>query len=273
MKALKKILLVFTTLLAVVVFVSFLNSVYFIGSALLKNHNSPVIGDLGGVPVEIPSDYARFVEYNKEPHFMDKKIGTSVDPAYQSKLRSFGFEVRYPDMASVKIQTKEEKNIRTTMWLRVGINTGEFYGIENYLDNKKEYYINSTRRCFSKCFIYHPLPNETYGLTGYTPTGSGVDVEKRSINHGRGTDMRDKNIYFIQNKAGHVTTFITCSNVSHAAAPCKQYFSLSPRMKANIRISYRKGLLPHWQKIQQSVSNLIYGFEVDSNQQASGLIN
>lgn len=86
-------------------------------------------------------------------------------------------------------------------------------------------------------------------------------------------NTRDQDIYFVQNSFGHVTTFITCSNRGRAAAPCTQYFNLSPQMKAHIRVYYRKGLLPHWQEIQQSVSNLIYGFEVDSNEQTSGQIN
>ena len=267
----KKLLFISLTVILISVVLLFLYAAYLRGGLLQQD--SPVMGDLGGLPVEIPRDYARFVEYNKEPHFMEKKTGTKVDPAYQSKLRSLGFEVRYPDMASIKVQTKEEKDIFTTMWMRVGINTGEDYGVEGYLNRKKERYINPTLPCFSKCFIYQPLVNDTYGLTGYTPTGTGVDVEKRSINFGRGTDMRDQNIYFVQDYTGRVTTFIICSNVSHAAAPCTQYFNLSPRMKAHIRVYYRKGQLSHWLKIQQSVSNLIYGFEVDSNEQISEQVN
>jgi hypothetical protein len=44
-------------------------------------------------------------------------------------------------------------------------------------------------------------------------------------------------------------------------------------MKAHLRVNYRKGLLPHWQKIQQSVSNLIYGFEVNANAATSNQLN
>jgi hypothetical protein len=247
--------------------------VYFFWAKPQDSKNSPVIGDLGGVSVEIPRDYARFVGYNKGKYLKENSSDKKANPAYQSKLRSLGFEVRYPDMASVKVQSKEEKDIFTTMWMRVGVNTGEDYGVDGYLNRKKERYINPTLPCFSKCFIYHPLNNDIYGLTGYTPKGTGVDIEKRSINFGRGTDLRDQNIYFVQNNTDHVTTFITCSNRSHTAARCTQYFNLSPRMKAHIRVNYRKGLLPHWQKIQQSVSNLFYDFEVDSNEETSDHLN
>lgn len=273
MKASTKKLSISITVILIIVVLFLVCSVLIRGYLLQKVDNTFVTGNLGGVPVEIPRDYARFVGYNKGRYLKENSSDKKVAPAYQSKLRSLGFEVRYPDMASVKVQTKEEKDIFTTMWMRVGINTGEDYGVEGYLNRKKERYINPTLPCFSKCFNYHPLSNDIYGLTGYTPTGTGVDVEKRSVNFGRGTDMRDKNVYFFQNSTDHVTTFITCSNVAHAAAPCKQYFSLSPRMKAHIRVSYRKGLLSHWQEIQQSVSKLIYGFEVDINEHTSVQVN
>jgi hypothetical protein len=229
----------------------------------------PVIGDLGGVLVAIPRSFARFVEYDADPHFMKKKRWSAPERTFESRLRSFGFEVRYPDMSSVEEKTPAEKDIHTTMWMRVGISTGEDYGVDTSLDNHKNYYINSDLPCFSKCFTYVPLPEKTFRLTGYTPIGSGVDVAKRSINFGRGTDMRDKNIYYFESESGHVTTFIECSNRTHAAAPCKHYFNLNPVMKAHIKVSYRKGLLPHWRQIQQSVTELIYSFEANPSSYSS----
>lgn len=228
-----------------------------------------VIGDLGGVTVEIPRKYARFLEYNNEPHFMEKGPIKNIMPTYQSKIRNLGFSVLFPEMSAVPILRKEKKNIYTSMELRVGVNAGENYGVEGYLNRKKDYYLTPPFPCFSKCFNYHKLPEDTHGLTGYTPTGTGVDVEQRAINSGRGTDMRDRNIYFLKNNTGDLTTFIQCSNSLHAVAPCQQSFSLSPKMKARIKVSYRIGLLPHWQEIQQSISNLLYSFEVDGNKTTS----
>lgn len=225
----------------------------------------PVIGDLGDVPVVIPRSFARFVEYDADPHFMERKGWSSPERTFQSGLRSFGFEVRYPDMASVEVQTPAEKDIFTTMWMRVGISTGEDYGDDKGLNRTKTRYLSQDRPCLSRnhCYIYKPLPEKIHGLTGYTPTGSGVDLERRNIESGRGADMRDKNIYFFQDDSGRVTTLIECSNMTHAAALCQQFFNLSPVMKAHISVSYRKGLLPHWQQIQQSVSELLYSFEAN----------
>jgi hypothetical protein len=149
------------------------------------------------------------------------------------------------------------------MWMRVGISSGESYGSmgDQGLINKSNRYLVEGKSCYAKCFTYVPLPDKAYGLTGYTPTGSGVDVEKRSINFGRGTDMRDKNIYIYEDEQGQISTLIECSNRTHAAARCQQFFNLNPLMKGHVRVSYRKGLLPHWREIQQSVTALIYGFK------------
>ena len=265
MKKVIKVVLIVITIPVMMIFALFLyaaiKALVFISHFKAESTN-PVIGDLGGVPVAIPRVFTRFVAYDADPHFMKKKWGAKPERTLQSKLRSFGFEVRYPDMASVDVKTQEEKNIRTTMWMRVRISTGEHYGVDHSLENHKNYYLSSKDRpCSKKCFIYELLPHKTHGLTGYTPTGSGVDVAGRSINFGRGTDRRDRNIYYFLNASDQVTTFIECNNRTHAAVRCVQYFNLNPVMKAHIKVNYRKALLPHWQEIQQSVTELIYSFE------------
>lgn len=232
---------------------------------------TPVIGDLGGVPVTIPRVFAELVEYDGDPHFTERKGFRPPKRTHASRLSSFGFEVRYPDMASKAVKTPAERDIHTTMWLDVGISSGEHYGAagDKGLDNMKKYTIDEQRPCSDQCFIYVPLPELTYGLTGYTPTGSGVDVAKRSVNFGRGTDLRDRNVYIAQDAAGHVTTYIVCSNRTHAAASCTQHFNLNPKMKVHVRVRYRKGLLPHWREIQQSVSALFYSFETNLTESAA----
>jgi hypothetical protein len=225
--------------------------------------SEPVIGDLGGVPVAIPRSFARFVEYDADSQFMKKKGWSAPKKTFQSRLRSFGFEVRYPDMASVEVKTPAEKDIHTTMWMRVGIITGEYYGVDESLDNHKNTRINSGLPCFSKCFDYVPLNQNNYGLKGYTPIGPGINIEGRNIESGLGVDMDDKNVYVFEGDSGRVTTFIECSNMTHEAAPCQQRCNLNPMMKTHITVSYRKGLLPHWQQIQKSVTKLIYSFEAN----------
>jgi hypothetical protein len=84
----------------------------------------PTIGDLGGLPVSIPPRIARFVEYEGDPHFLEPRHGPRPVRTFESKLRSFGFEVRFPDMALVHDETPEQKreiHSFNTMWLSVGV--------------------------------------------------------------------------------------------------------------------------------------------------------
>ena len=60
-----------------------------------------MVGDLGGVPVAIPRHFANYVEYEGDPGFGEKRIGPRPERTHASKLTSFGFDVRFPDMAGV----------------------------------------------------------------------------------------------------------------------------------------------------------------------------
>jgi hypothetical protein len=96
-------------------------------------------------------------------------------------------------------------------------------------------------------------------LTVYTPVG--FDESERSKRGGGG--YSDKNIYFHRNQDGKADAYIECSNVMHAAAPCKLKFNMAPAMHVNVSVSFRKGLLPHWKEIQPSVTEVILGFRVN----------
>lgn len=222
-----------------------------------ENQTGPIIGDLGGVPVSIPKPYAHFVEYDGDPHFMEKRIGPPPPRTQNSKLASFGFEIRFPDMEPVTEKTKVEKKattIQTTTWMRVGINSHSHYGTagDESLDNYAARIAETTaqRR-------YEPLPKETYGLTGFAPV---ITDEARKKPAG---DAYDRNIYIHRDKNGRVDTYIECSNRTHAAAPCEQYFNLRPDMRIQVSVGYRKGLLPQWREIQSSVTQVILGFRVN----------
>jgi hypothetical protein len=270
-----KVLKIFLVMACLPIMLFLMLAIYVLVDVQVFNAKStgPVIGELGGVPVAIPRPFARFVEYDADPHFMERKGWSSPERTFQSNLRSFGFEVRYPDMAPIEAQSPAEEDIYTTMLMRVGVSTGEDYGDDKNLNRMKARYLNQDRPCISRdhCYIYEPLPEKTHGLTGYTPTGSGVDLDRRNIESGRGADIRDSNIYFSLDNSGRVTTFVNCSNVTHAAGRCKQYFNLTPYMKVHVWVNYRKALLPHWQQIQQSVTELLYNFE--ANPVASGRAN
>lgn len=228
---------------------------------LKENRNGPVIGDLGGVPVSIPRPYANFVEYDGDPHFMEKRKEPAPKRTYESKLASFGFEVRYPDMAPVTGENAAEKrkeNIHTTMWMRVGINSHSAYGGAG--DDGIERRARDITDPKAHRYPYKPMPEKVHGLTGYFPEGP--DESKRLQQVG-GSDFNDKNLYFYRDGAGPVETYIECSNMAHSAAGCSQVFNLQPEMRIRVNVSYRRDLLPHWREIQNSVSKVILGFRVN----------
>lgn len=226
-----------------------------------ENQSDSIIGDLGGVPVSIPKPYAHFVEYDGDPHFMEKRIGLTPSRTQTSKLTSFGFEIRFPDMAADTEEAKAEKEastIQTTKWMRVGIASHSAYGAGG--DESLEKYTSAITEPGRHRYRYEPLPTETQGLSGFTPVGT--DLSRRNLGGG-GADMSDQNIYVHRDKNGRVSTYIECGNMTHSADRCKQYFNLKPAMRVRVWVNYRKDLLPQWREIQTSVTKVILGFRVN----------
>ena len=55
------------------------------------------IGDLGGTPFDLPKSLVHLVEYNGDPAWGKKREGSKPTRSYDSKINSFGFDVRYTD--------------------------------------------------------------------------------------------------------------------------------------------------------------------------------
>ncbi|GHT96783.1 hypothetical protein FACS1894116_14380 [Betaproteobacteria bacterium] len=240
------------------------------------NQEKFVIGDLGGRPVSIPRDFARFVEYDGDPGFMKKREVPVPKRTYQSRLRSFGYEVRYPDMAGRSRETAQEKEYETiynTMWLRVGLSSGEDYHPREEKDDHLDGYLKMALQPRGENTLYvifeHQKLHETmYGLEAHVPVRarySGrkfvpIDEMRKKVKN----DYFDRNYYVLRREDGHIKTFINCGNGPYESANCTQKFRLRSPMRAYVDISYRRGLLPYWQEIQEKVTAQLLGFQVDS---------
>jgi hypothetical protein len=221
----------------------------------------PVVGNLGGIPVSIPKPYANFVEYDGDPHFMEARKGPPPLRTYDSPLRSFGFDIRFPDMHPETEEIREEKrkeSIQRTMWMRVGVHSNSTYGYDG--EHKMTRFVENQLRYLPEKYRFEKLSTETYDLIGYGPTN--VDLLRRELGGG-GADMSDQNLYFHRDALGEVDVYIKCGNMSHSANRCQQTFVLLPTMRAMINVGYRKELLPHWREIQSSVTHVMLGFRVD----------
>lgn len=239
-----------------------------------ENQTGPVIGDLGGIPVMIPHEFAHFVEYEGDPHFMEQRKGPAPKRTVQSKLRSFGYEVRFPDMLGVTKETWSEKNKAKpadTNWMRVGIdyfgsNPTPTLGLQIKLDEIPTKKWNAVHIPSDPAINwrdkhgYTLSPNLIYGLKVYEVYGYD-DTKRDKI---PGNDISDENIYFQVDLQGKVDTYIRCSNIRQDFAPCQQYFYLSNAKYTEISVSYRIGFLPQWQEIQAAVTQQILGFAVKS---------
>jgi hypothetical protein len=243
-----------------------LESIQIMSGNYRKGGDAGVIGHLGGVPVSIPKEFAKFVEYDGDPGFLEKRKGPVPKRTFESGICSFGFDIRYPDMMPVNEQTWREKrkeNIYTTMWMHVGILSNSTYGYDG--PDKITQYAKLRLEDAKRWHRYEKQTEKRHGLTVFAPVD--IDLLRRNLNstHPKGSDFHDINIYFDQTKDGTIGAFIYCSNINHEAALCEHRFDLRPEMKANVNIGYRKGLLPHWREIQDSVTMVLLGFRVHPN--------
>ncbi|MGA4400483.1 hypothetical protein ACI2S1_18100 [Ralstonia nicotianae] len=224
-----------------------------------ERRTDPAIGHLGGTPVSIPRPYAHFLEYDGDPGFTEPRKGPRPERTFDSGIRSFGFEVHYPDMevaSLANLDKRKQENIYTSAWLSVGISSnndypGQYYPEGQVLDMENRHY------------KYKRADKNEYGLETYVPINADEEARRKG---GGAANMFDYNIYYHKDERGHVDTYIRCINVAHEAAPCRQMFNLYPAMKAGITVGYRRGLLKDWREIQSSVSKVIFGFKATNTQ-------
>jgi hypothetical protein len=236
--------------------------------AAAQYSSKDVVGNLGGLPVRLPRYAVHLVEYDGEPSW-----GKNTKPVAKTEstgIKSFGFYARYPDMQMIdSYATEKEKrsqSIYTTMWLDVGVTSGEIYPKDGFLDRVFACLIRATApsTCGGDQIYwwedYERLHKPEHGLTVYALKG----LEPKSGQPAREQKNTD-DVFVAKDKQGRVRTYISCSNVGHEAAPCGHSFSMEyDGMHADISVKYRRGLLPHWQDIQAKVTQAMLGFVVQA---------
>jgi len=224
--------------------------------AAAKYASRDVVGDLGGVPVNIPRHFANYVEYEGDPGWGEKRKGPRPQRTHQSKLTSFGYYTRFPDMAGESspelIKDRSSYSIHTTPWVNVGITTGSIYPGHDFLDRFSASMINSSSRYDQ----YKQLPKTEHGLTVYAAEGIDPKTNKPYREH-----EHAKDVFLHRDHTNRVDTYIDCSNRLGGSQPCEHSFSLEPHMHAKVYVKYRRTQLPHWKEIQQAVTQQILGFK------------
>jgi hypothetical protein len=234
--------------------------------------HKPTVGDLGGISIAIPPGIARFVEYQDDPHFLTPRKGPPPVRTLQSKFRSFGFEMRFPDKALVHDETPEqlkEVYAGNTMWIDVGLDIEDFHDerslnriLDGTANTKSGHYDEKLGRIVDDGYTL--LAEPLYGLRVYQVYGYD-DSQRLPGKHPWG----DHNLYFHINQKGEVDTYIECSNSKHSAAPCDHKFVLPNTEHTVVNLLYRIGFLPEWQAIQAAATEVILGFAVNPAKQPS----
>jgi len=226
-----------------------------------------MVGDLGGVPVTIPSHFANFVEYNGDPGFGEKRKGAVPQRTHQSKLMSFGYYVRFPDMEGLSApelwKDKASYSSAKTPWILVGIKAGEIYPGDGFLDRGTHARVE-TPNTILKYANYEKLPTIEHGLTVYAAAGTDPKTNKPYRE-----DTNAEDVFVHRDKAGRVDAYIYCSNRNVPAPPCSHDFSLEPHMHGQVYMSYRRSLLPQWREIQDAVKKQLLGFKAPLPETAS----
>lgn len=225
-----------------------------------KNQTGPVIGNLGGMPVSIPQSYANFVEYQHDPHFLRPRKGEVPKRTYQSKFRNFGLDFRFPDMAALIDETRQDKRdatIYNTKWMAASVSVAPYHDKGSMLRlalGSLDIFDFSNGK-----YGYKQLPETLYGLVVHEVYG--YDDAKRDLLPGN--SLLDANIYYHVNKQGEFENFIECLNNRIGVASCSHHFYLK-NTNAAIQLNYRKAFLPQWRQIQSAVTTLVLGFAVDT---------
>ncbi len=229
--------------------------------AVAQYTDKTVRGDLGGVPVAIPHYFAEYVEYDGDPGWGEKRKGPKPVRTQESKIASFGFDVRYPDMvgkdSSENWSDYKNRKIGTTTWIRVGLNSAGMYSGSGSIARLSESSLKSMLDPASHPpYAYEMLDQKEYDLDVYAPKGFDFKNQKPYREHANADDV------FVGSESGDVVAYIKCSNSPFYSAPCNHKFSLEPNMHADVSIYYRRGLLSDWRKIQDRVTDVVFGFAV-----------
>lgn len=232
--------------------------------ALAQYAQKDVVGDLGGIKVRIPQYCAEYVEYNSDPVFGAQRKGFPPERNFESKLRSFGIDARFPEMKckqgeEMRADYRNQFLMPNNAWVSIGINAGEIYpGVEavnrhavaviNSVHSPTEFWVDN----------YERVSERFFGLDAYVVKGvdpySGVparDSEKTI----------DK--FFRFDRFGVADTYIACgkTHVPGGVSSCSMKFSMEPMAKVLINVRFVRSRLSQWDLIRQSTIDFISGFE------------
>lgn len=212
---------------------------------------APVRLDVGGVLMTLPPHLLYGAEYDGEP---TNWSGKPQPRGPRTHLSSFGLELRYPDLATLSTPALKreywERPAEREQWMRVRLTSGHRYPGNGFLDRRLKAEFESTIHRFS------PLPGSHPGLEPW---------EVRAFHSKTGaplpSDILNYTLHVAKSPDGTVRALIQCSISPSPRAVCEHTFTLEPRIRAKVTISYRRTLLADWRELQSAVTTFITRLE------------
>ena len=219
------------------------------------------IGDLGGVPVDLPKNLVHLVEYDGDPVWGKKREGPKSTRSYESNINSFGFYIRYTDNTIFDENNKEmervydeEKNLPDSPWVSVNVTSGDRYygagGIHRIGDGA----LNPSKEA-GPVHQYEQLDSDQYRLEVYAPPGIDPKTDRPYRE-----DRYAKDVFIQRDKTGKIITYVECSNRDVPSPPCQHLFDLEPQMALDLSVQYSRHNLADWQQIEQVVRQQVLNF-------------
>lgn len=230
--------------------------------AAVAYFDGDIIGKLGGMPVKIPQQIVRRIEYDSDSKWT-YVLGMRFPavPTYTSKLLTFEFQIRLPDMAlpttPEMLEDEAVHSVYTTPWIKVIVLSGNGYPGVGFMNTP--HISNGETRSKYWWDDYKKERASSFGLTSYRLRGRDPKTGRPSFKH-KDADI----VYLDRDENGDVSTRIDCSSAPHAAAICNQVWDMAEHgVAAQITVLYRRGHLKHWRDIQKGVTQIILNFRAD----------
>jgi hypothetical protein len=227
--------------------------------ALAQRSPVDVKGNLGGMPVRISKEVARFAEYDGEPTWAPRPPGPPPQRTYESRLKSFGFDLRFPDMATMADPgSREDRQTAgaSRRWFSVRLTSGEIYPGDGFLDRRTHTtLVKQGAHWFTQYEeVASPHPAlAAYGVIGMDP----------KTNTPYRTNQFARDVFISRDETGKVRAYIDCKNTRHSL--CEHDWSLEQLgINAQVTVIYRRELLEHWEQIQQEVAKKITSFRSEN---------
>ncbi|MFX1679003.1 hypothetical protein PV762_07200 [Mitsuaria sp. CC2] len=206
----------------------------------------------GGALVSIPAEFAQGVEYDGEPTWKPVPGDAGERRGNDPKIKSFGFEFRYPDKTGPANKAAAQERARLSPadspWIFVGLKSGELYPGPGGVQRIAAGVLNTPDPRTGAA--YARAAQDTCGLETYVLQGELTQAQREDA----------KDIFVARDGTGQARTFLECSNRSVRSAPCTQRFDLEPRLHASVYLLYPRTQMCEWSGIQQATREVTESF-------------